>query len=306
MHRLRSGFRTPEGEAEYIDAYNATLALWPVHFDSQEVNTRWGLTHIIVCGPTEAPPLLLLHGMNLSATMWFPNVAELAHRYRVYAVDTIGSASRSVASRPLKKRADFVDWLHDVCDELGIASTHMLGHSHGGWIALNYALSSPERVKRLILLAPAGALVPLAIQFYVRGIPTLLFPVRPLITNFIRWMTAEGFFPREPFVDQFLLGAKHFTSQIRVLPSVFSDAELSQLRVPTLLLLGAQEVLYDPRVASNRARRLMPNIEVEIIPNSSHGLPMEQPRLVDERVLGFLGLEGDRPPQTAQGCPTTR
>jgi pimeloyl-ACP methyl ester carboxylesterase len=237
--------------------------------------------------------------MNLSATMWFPNVAELAHRYRVYAVDTIGSASRSVASRPLKKRAEFVDWLDDVCDELGIACTHMVGHSHGGWIALNYALSAPERVKRLILLAPAGALVPLAIQFYVRGIPTLLFPVRPLITSFIRWMTAKGFVVQEQFVEQFVLGAKHFRSQIKVLPGVFSDAELRQITVPTLLLLGAQEVIYDPRAASHRAKRLIPNIKVEIIPNSSHGLPMEQPRLVDEHVLGFLGPESDWPYRAA-------
>lgn len=299
MPRYPSGFRTPEGEAEYIDAYNATLALWPVPFDSQEVNTRCGLTHIIVSGPTGAPPLFLLHGMNLSATMWFPNVAELAHRYRVYAVDTIGSASRSVASRPLKKRAEFADWLDDVCDELGIASTHMVGHSHGAWIALNYALSAPKRVKRLILLAPAGALVPLAIQFYLRGIPTLLFPVRPLITSFMRWMSAEEFVAKEPFVDQFLLGAKHFRSQIRILPSVFSDAELRQITTPTLLLLGAQEVICDPRAASNRARRLIPKIKVEIIPNSSHGLPMEQPRLVNEHVLSFLGPEGDWPLQAA-------
>jgi pimeloyl-ACP methyl ester carboxylesterase len=237
--------------------------------------------------------------MNLSATMWFPNVAELAHRYRVYAIDTIGSASRSVASRPLKKRAEFVDWLDDVCDELGIACTRLVGHSHGGWIALNYALSAPERVKRLILLAPAGALVPLAIQFYVRGIPTLLFPVRPLITGFIRWMTSEGFVAKAPFVEQFLLGAKHFRSQIRVLPSVFSDAELRQITVPTLLLLGAQEVICDPQAAANRARRLIPNIKVEIIPDCSHGLPMEQPRLVDEYMLGFLGPEDDWPSQAA-------
>jgi len=299
VRRYPSSFRTPEGEARYIDAYNATLALWPVPFDSQEVNTRCGLTHIIVSGPTGAPPLLLLHGMNLSATMWFPNVADLAHRYRVYAVDTIGSASKSVASQPLKNRADLADWLDDVCDGLGIACTHILGHSHGGWIALNYAMSAPARVKRLILLAPAGALVPLAMQFYVRGIPTLLFPVRPLITSFMRWMTAEGFVVKEPFVEQFVLGAKNFKSQIRVPPSVFTDAELRKITAPTLLLLGAQEVIYDPRAAAKRARGLVPNIKVEIIPNSSHGLPMEQPRLVNERVLTFLSSEGDWASQAA-------
>jgi pimeloyl-ACP methyl ester carboxylesterase len=59
------------------------------------------------------------------------------------------------------------------------------------------------------------------------------------------------------------------------------------------LLIGDQEAIYDPESAVRRARELIPDIEAEIVPNSSHGLPMEQPGLINERVLRFLSKEID-------------
>jgi len=285
-----SSFKTPEGKAKYIAAYHATLSLWSVPYESLEVTTRWGHTHIITCGPKDASPLVLLHGMHLSATMWYSNVADLSRNYRIYAVDTIGSISKSVAVHPLRSRADLAGWLNDVLDGLGITQTHMLGHSHGGWLALNFALSASERVKRLILLAPVASLLPLVSQFWLRGIPAILFSRRSFITSFMKWMTVEGFVVNELFVEQFVLGVKNFRPlpQIRVFPTMFSDDELGQIKAHTMLLIGAEEVIYDPEAAVNRAKQLIQNIEAEVIPNASHGLPMEQPELVNERILGFL------------------
>jgi pimeloyl-ACP methyl ester carboxylesterase len=224
-----SSFKTPEDEAKYIAAYDATLSLWSVPHESLAVTTRWGSTHIIASGPQDAPTLVLLHGMNMSATMWFPNIDDLSRNYCIYAVDTIGSASKSIAIQPLKNRFDFAGWLADVLNALEIAQTHILGHSHGGWLALNFALSAPERVRRMILLAPAASLLSLDSKFYIRGIPSVLFPIRPLITGFMRWMTVEGFVVNELFVEQFVMGMKHFRSQIRIFPTVFSDDELRRL-----------------------------------------------------------------------------
>lgn len=291
MSEYSSNFKTPEGEAKYIVAYETTLTIWAIPYEFLEVPTQWGRTHIIACGPQNAPPLVLLHGMSLSATMWFSNVADLSRIYRIYAVDTIGSAGKSVAIQPLKNRADFAGWLNDVLDGLKITQTHILGHSHGGWLALNFALSASKRVKRLILLAPAASLLPLVSQFWLRGIPTMLFPRRSLITSFMKWMTVEGFVVNELFVDQFVLGMKEFRSQIRVFPTLFTDDELRQIKAHTLLLIGEEEVIYNPEAAMNRAKQLIQNIEAEVIPNASHGLPMEQPELVNERILGFLNQE---------------
>jgi len=220
----------------------------------------------------------------------------LSRDYRVYAVDTIGSASKSVAHRPLKSRVDCADWLSDVLDELNITQTHIIGHSHGGWLTLNFALNVPERVKLMVLLAPASPLLPFVSQFYTRGVPTALFPTRSLIASFMRWMSADGFVVNELFFEQFLLGMKYVRSQIRVLPTVFRDDELRQIKAETLLIIGEQEVIYNPVLAVNRAKELISNIKAEIIPNTNHGLPMEQPVLVNKLILDFLGQEKESAP----------
>jgi pimeloyl-ACP methyl ester carboxylesterase len=284
----RSNFKTPQGEASYLAAYEATLTLWPIPYQSLQVLTRWGHTHVIACGPKDAPPLVLLHGMSLSATMWFANVADLGQKHRLYAVDTIGSAGKSVAVQPLTNRADLAGWLDDVLDGLQLAQTHILGHSFGGWLALNFVLSASQRVKRLILLSPAASLLPLVGQFWLRGIPAMLFAHRSLIARFMDWMTADRFAVNALFVEQFVLGIRHFRSQIRILPTVFTDNELRQIKLPTLLLIGEQEVIYDPAAAVDRAKHLISNIKAELIPNASHGLPMEQSELVNARILGFI------------------
>ena len=179
-----------------------------------------------------------------------------------------------------------------VLDGLRITQTHIVGHSYGGWLALNFALSASERINRLILLAPVG-LQPFVSQFWLRGIRAMLFPRRSLITSFMKWMTVKGFVVNELFVEQFVLGVKNFRSrpQIRVLPTVFTDDELRQIKAHTLLLIGGKEVIYDPEVAVNRAKQLIQSIEAEVVPNASHGLPMEQPELVNERILEFLNQE---------------
>ena len=281
-------FKTPDGKAKYTAAYDATLTLWPVPYESWEVTTRWGNTHIIASGSKKAPTLVLLHGMNHSATMWVPKIADLSHDSRDHAADTIGSASNSGAIHSLQSRADCADWLNDLFNELKIAQVHIMGHSHGGWLTLNFALSAPDRVKRIALLAPAASLLPLVSQFWLRGIPTILFPIRPLIISFMRWMSVEGFVANELFVEQFVMGMKHFRSAIKIFPTVFTDDELRQIKTHTLLLIGDQEVIYNPELAVNRAKRLIPNVEAEIIPDASHALSMEQPALVDERILRFL------------------
>ena len=131
-------FTTPEGRAKYMAAYEAMFALWKVPHDSIDVKTGYGSTHINVSGPDDGYPLVLLHAAGLSSTVWFANIAELSTNHRVYAVDVIGDAGKSVADRLMKKRTDYAKWLREVFDGLNIERGYLLGHSYGGVVNAQY------------------------------------------------------------------------------------------------------------------------------------------------------------------------
>ena len=79
-----SVFKTPEGEAAYRAAYDAAMRLWSVPYDEMEIPSRYGITHVVVSGPKDAPPLVLLHGYMGTLTMWSPNIVD-------FSKDQIGS-----------------------------------------------------------------------------------------------------------------------------------------------------------------------------------------------------------------------
>ena len=300
MAQLPSPFRSPRGEADYLAAYDGLMQLWPVPYAPRDIMTRFGRTHLVASGPPNAPPLVLLHGYLATLAMWSANVAALSEGHRVYAVDVMGQPGKSHPdyAHPIRSRADFVVWLTEILDALHIARTDLIGMSYGGWLTLAYGIGAPERVKKIVVLSPAGSFLPNVRQFTLRALPIMLFPKRFLVASFMHWLTfAENLHDpdvrrlTEYEIDQIQLGEQYFrqpSETLRVEPLPFTDAELQGLHVPTLLLIGQQEVLYDPASAMARARRLLPDLTGELIPRASHDLTYSQHAIVDRRILAFL------------------
>src|SRR5580765_3753168 len=125
-----SAFKTPEGEASYLAAYDAALKLWPVPYDEIDIPTRFGMTHVVVSGQKDAPPLVLLHGYMATSTMWSPNIADFSKDYRVYAIDVMGQPSKSVPTEPVRNEADYADWLTATLDGLHLHRISLAGMSY--------------------------------------------------------------------------------------------------------------------------------------------------------------------------------
>lgn len=281
-----SPFKTPEGKVAYLAAYDAAMSRWPVPYEEIDVPSRFGTTHVAISGPRNARPLVLLHGFMGTLTMWSPNVGDFSRDYRVYAIDVMGQPGKSIPDAPIRSAADYVEWLTATLDALRLDRIALVGMSYGGWLALNYAIAEPTRVQTLVLLSPAAAFLPIVRQFTVRGMLMAMFPSRILVNSFMRWL---GFADDPGGLTR--LGLKHFripTETLRVMPTAFSDDALRAMHVPTLLLIGEQEVIYDPVAALTRARRLVPDVRGELVPRSSHDMCFSQHEVVDKRVLEFL------------------
>ena len=288
-----SAFKTREGEAAYLAAYDSAMRLWPVSYEEIEIPTRFGSTHVVVCGPKGAPPLVLLHGYMATSAMWSPNIRDFSNDYRVYAIDTMGQPSKSIPGEPIRNAADYVAWLTATLDALQLDRISLVGMSFGGWLALTYAVAAPARVQKLVLLS-AGGFLPITRQLRLRGMLMMFFPTRFTVNWFMRWVgftDDPGETDARRVLDLMYLGMKHFRmppDTTRVAANPLSDDELRAMHVPVLFLVGDHEVLYDAATALARARRLMPDVEGELVPGCSHDMCFSQHRIVDARVLDFL------------------
>jgi pimeloyl-ACP methyl ester carboxylesterase len=281
-------YASPEGQAKCMAIYEAALANWPVPFEQFDLPTRFGSTHIIASGPKDGQPLILLHGQWATATMWSSTIAKLSRDHRVYALDQIDDVGKSVPTHIPASRLDYAAWLVDVFDQLGLQQADIIGLSYGGFLAMNFALGHPERVKRLILLCPGiPSFGPPTLRWAIHGMPMTLFPSNLTAKWLVRGLSIRGYQPDDLEVQQLVAGAQHIRTRIPFRPA-FSDSEFGKLKTPVLLLIGEREAMYDARPAVDRARQLIPNIEAEIIPNAGHMLSTDQPEAVISRVMQFL------------------
>jgi pimeloyl-ACP methyl ester carboxylesterase len=293
MSPEKSVFKSPEGEAKSLAAYDAALACWPVPYEERDIATRFGATHLVVSGPMGAKPLVLLHGQDSSATSWLHNIADLSRDFRCYAVDTVGDLGKSKPTRMPASRKDYADWLSDVFEAVKIASADVMGLSYGGSLAVNFALAQPLRVRRMVLLAPGITnFGPMTLQWANYGLPMMLHPSRYTIRRFINGASIKGYSVEDPVQEQMIVGMANLRNGSFMRP-VFSDQELGQISAPTLLLIGDHEIMYEPRKAIQHAMELIPNLQAELIRDAGHMLNGDQPEIVNRRILKFLSPEAD-------------
>jgi len=107
----------------------------------------------------EGPPLVLLHGTGPGSDAWGNfrhNIGPLSESFRVIAVDLprFGGSEKLSVNQP---RLDFLSRsVRDFMDAIGVESADVIGNSMGAQTAMKLAIDSPDRVRRLVLMAPAA------------------------------------------------------------------------------------------------------------------------------------------------------
>jgi pimeloyl-ACP methyl ester carboxylesterase len=288
-------FRSAKAKEQYLKHYDMRAKKWPVVSESRTVETSFGQTFVRISGPVSAPPLVLLHGVNGNSLQWSLNVETLSEYYKVYAVDNIYDYGRSVYTQSIKSSDDFVNWLDELFSALELGDNiNLMGLSYGGWLTSQYALRCPDRLNKIVLLAPVGTVLPLRTEWIMRAILCVL-PHRYFTKSFVYWLV-EDFVQKdeaslkmvEEWVDDSYMAMRCFKSKRMVDPTVLTDTELQSIKVPVLYLVGENEKIYSAEKAVQRLNKVAPQIRVEVIPNAGHDLTFVQADMVNKKVLEFL------------------
>jgi pimeloyl-ACP methyl ester carboxylesterase len=234
-------------------------------------------------------PVVLLHANTGNADSWAPNTpAFAAAGYRVIAFDRRGWG-RSLADPASGPQPGTVaDDLHALVEFLRLDRFHLVGVAGGGFIAYDYVLWHPERLRSLVVAASGGAiqdatLAELRDKTRLPGFPSWPAEFREV---------SVGYMATNPDGLQAWLEI-HAHSQQPGAPSQplrteITFARLETIAVPTLLLPADNDLQCPPWVMRRQAAHI-PGVQVALIPEAGHSVNWERPEEFNREVLAFIG-----------------
>lgn len=291
---------TPSSVYKSADGYNTIMGWYDHQLEclSVDAKSRWldtsaGPTHLLAAGPTDAPPVILLHGMNLNAAAMTTGIRSLASTRRVYAVDIIGMPGKSAGTRPSRSGDGYPRWLEDVLSALDLSQASFIGQSFGGWIVLKLAASRPERIRSMVLL-DSGGLVPFTIWGPMRaGLAALwymLWPTRSNLSRAVAPLYGPGVSPTSELMTLLGLTYRHVEMDIDLGGLPLPDRNnLASVTAPVFASYGAHDIFFDARAAVEKATTLWPDsCTTEIVADEGHLFSTEGEQHLYNRVVTFL------------------
>jgi pimeloyl-ACP methyl ester carboxylesterase len=229
--------------------------------------------HLEQCG--SGPAVLLLHGWGVSSALFQPTMAGLKHAFTLIAPDFPGFGD-TPAPPTAWSTHDYALWVVHLLDHLKISQIHVIGHSHGGRVAIMLASQWPERVTKLVLVDSAGLRPKRTIKYWVQ--------VRAF--KGLRWLSGTSLVPtplrnwahtritQRGSPDYQQAAGTVRASLVRVVNEDLRHL-LPRIQVPTLLVWGEND--QDTPLADGQLmEKLIPDAGLVVLKGASHYSYLEQ------------------------------
>jgi 4,5:9,10-diseco-3-hydroxy-5,9,17-trioxoandrosta-1(10),2-diene-4-oate hydrolase len=271
--------------------------------------------HYHDAGPAAVPepaaaPVVLLHGGGPGATAWSNfgrNVAVLASSFRVIAPDQPGFGR---SDKPTEHPQYFTyssGALAALLDGLGVDRVHLVGNSLGGGTAVRFALRYPDRVGRMVLMAPGGLGLNVFAPDPTEGVKRLgAFgappgPTREKLAEFLRTLVYDRRLVTDELVEERFAAASSPESLAAMaamgasfMSSDFEDGmlwrEAHRLRHPTLLVWGREDRV-NPLDGALVALKLLRNAQLHVFGGCGHWAQLEKFEEFNRLAADFLARD---------------
>lgn len=269
----------------------------PSTFDLLTVTTAKGVTgKVRRYGNPDAPPLVYLHGAHglLASEPVLEGLAAHGNRC-VLAPEWPGFGDEQTEDA-IDHMLDFTLHGWDLVQAVGLGGgpIDLAGHSMGGMIAAEMACLAPERVRRLVLLAPLGVWMdahPVADMFGVTAfeLPRLLFADAD---RGVQALTGGLDFSHDGALTTFMVQtARRLGTAGKILfpiPNRGLSKRAYRMTAPTLLVWGAQDRLVPPVYAQRFTDLLPVEVTTALVEGAGHLVGVEQPDAVLDAIGSFL------------------
>ena len=257
-----SVYQSAEKKETFRAVYNNFLSAMP--FAKRTIDTPHGETFLLEAGDPTKPAVMLLHGSCSNSAFWFNDIMALMNDYHVFAADIPGEAGNSSEYRLSLDEQDYADWMASVLDALNLPRASIAGNSLGGWMALKFATTYPDRVKKLMLFA-SGGLAPIRADFLERAQAA---EEAEESLSFDEDVAGDEQVPKEILDFINLILDSYYPLNIPM--PLFSKEQLQRLTMPVLYVAGLKDELLDSPAGETALRAGVPHAEIHMLPDMGH------------------------------------
>lgn len=282
-------FQTKKEKNAYIDSYNNALKLWNVPYVEENIKTSYGTAHIVIAGPKNGKKIVLLHGMDASSTMWYPNIKALSKEHQVYAIDFLMEPNKSTLTSNSLSKEEIVIWYNEIFNHYKLKDFDIVAASRGGWIATLLATQKNNAINKIVLLSPAQTFE--FIDKVGKTSAALFLKLFPSEKKFGKTLKTFSTHPEKinsVYKRQFYLAnkyAKSNTSMLKMLP--FSDEDLKSITNPVFVLIGDHDVINSEK-SIERAQEFLVKSKTKIVKDAGHFLSIDQTKEINQDMISFL------------------
>ncbi|TFB82477.1 alpha/beta hydrolase [Cryobacterium luteum] len=245
--------------------------------------------HVSEFGPSDGPPVLLLHGGGVAGWMWTSLRRTLEATYKVVVPDLPGHGHS--ADEPYQSHTETVNALSQLLVRGGSNPTAVIGFSLGAQLTIELASQYPELVDRVMIVSAQAKAMPFA-GLTLRA----LGAAAPLAQNrrFARLQARELFVPAE-LMEEYIDTSAHIT-KTTLLAAVGDNMRFavpqtwSEFHGQAFVMVGSRERAL-MRDSAKIIHAALPSSDMEIVPGRGHGIPLECPDWFNPRVAAWLALQ---------------
>ncbi len=241
--------------------------------------------HLRDSGPKAAPAVIMVHGFGGSLHSWEPWAQALSGDHRVIRFDLPGCGLTAPDPSGNYTDARSMQLLIALMDQLGIARASIVGHSIGGRIAWTFAATHPERVDKLVLVAPDGFASPGFAYGQAPEVPVSAELMRYVLPKPLLRMSLEPAYGNAAFLSDDLTTRYHdlmlapgsrdaLLARMRQTTLVDPIPLLQRIQAPTLLVWGEADAMI-PFANSADYLKAIPHATRVSLPGVGH-LPQEE------------------------------
>ncbi|WP_426755841.1 alpha/beta fold hydrolase [Myxococcus sp. Y35] len=252
-------------------------------------------------------PIVFSHGLLWSCRLFDPQVEALSGRYRCIAYDHRGQGQSAVPPvRSIDMETVYLDAVA-LIEQLGVGPCHFVGLSMGGFVGMRIAARRPDLLRSLVLLETSADPEPLhnVPRYTLLNVIARLAGLRPVVDPVMRIMFGRGFMTdpnrgeeRSRWRARLMENRRDIWRAVNgVIERRGVAHEVPHIRVPTLIVVGAEDTATVPAKAE-RLHRLIPNSRLVKLPRGGHSSTVEEPALVNATLGTFL--DAQTPPRASK------